>query len=159
MTTIQEQRVEELRRRLHDSGHRMTPQRLCILQALVGFNTHPSAEEIHAHVLRAAPMTSLATVYKTLDTLRDLGEALEMEVGEGRRHYDAVQTHFHPHVVCTACGRIEDVALDDLSGLPALAGQASGYQIESQRVEFYGLCGPCQQGQQQAQRQKQKETL
>ncbi len=155
MITTQEQRVEELRRKLHDSGHRMTPQRMCILQALIGSNTHPSAEEIHADVQRAAPMTSLATVYKTLETLRDLGEALEMEVGDGRRHYDAVQTHFHPHVVCTACGRIEDVALNDLGGLPTQAAQASGYRIESQRVEFYGLCGPCQQEQQQ----KQKETL
>ena len=150
MTIPQEQRVEELRRKLHDSGHRMTPQRMCILQALIGSNTHPSAEEIHADVQRAAPMTSLATVYKTLETLRDMGEALEMEVGDGRRHYDAVRPHFHPHVICTACGRIEDVALDDLSGLPAMAGQASGYRIQSQRVEFYGLCGPCQQKQEKA---------
>ena len=125
----------------------MTPQRLCILTALVESNSHPSAEDIFAQVQRVSPMTSLATVYKTLETLRDLGEALEMEVGDGRRHYDAVRPRFHPHVICTGCGQIEDVELEELgavlNGLQAQAGAASGYRIGSQRVEFYGLCAQC----------------
>ena len=142
-----ETRIAEMCLKLQGSGHRMTPQRLCILQALVGSNSHPSAEEIYAQVQRVSPMTSLATVYKTLETLRDLGEALEMEVGDGRRHYDGIRPLSHPHVICTRCGRIEDVHLQDLSGLQAQAGQASGYQINAQRVEFYGLCRACQEAQ------------
>ena len=127
----------------------MTPQRLCILQALVAANSHPSAEEIYAQVQRVSPMTSLATVYKTLETLRDMGEALELEVGDGRRHYDGVRPRFHPHVVCTHCGLIEDVQLQDLSGLQMEAGRASGYRISAQRVEFYGLCRGCQEAAEQ----------
>ena len=156
MQPITEERIAEMCRKLHDSGHRMTPQRLCILQALVESNSHPSAEEIHAQVQRVSPMTSLATVYKTLETLRDMGEALEMEVGDGRRHYDGVRPRFHPHVVCTRCGRIEDVSLQDLSGLQTEAGRASGYQINAQRVEFYGLCLMCQEASDQKERQKEK---
>jgi len=68
-----------------------------------------------------------------------------MEVGDGRRHYDGVRPRFHPHVICTRCGQIEDVEIDDLSGLQGQAGKASGYQINAQRVEFYGLCAACQQ--------------
>ena len=149
MQPLTQQRIEEMCRKLHDSGHRMTPQRLCILQALVESNSHPSAEDIYAQVQRVSPMTSLATVYKTLETLRDMGEALEMEVGDGRRHYDGVRPRFHPHVICTQCGLIEDIQLPDLSGLPVQAAQASGYQINAQRVEFYGLCRACQQAQEQ----------
>ena len=124
------------------------------MQALVESNSHPSAEEIYAQVQRVSPMTSLATVYKTLDTLRDMGEALEMEVGDGRRHYDGVRPRSHPHVVCTGCGQIEDVQLQDLSGLQTQAGQASGYQISAQRVEFYGLCCVCQEASEQEQKDK-----
>ena len=145
MQTASETRLTEMCRKLHDSGHRMTPQRLCILQALVESNSHPSAEEIYAQVQTVWPMLSLATVYKTLETLRDMGEALEMQVGDGRRHYDGVRPQFHPHVVCTRCGRIEDVEIAGLGGLPLQAAQTSGYHIHAQRVEFYGLCGPCQQ--------------
>lgn len=144
MQTLNEQRIDDICRKLHDSGHRMTPQRLCILQALVGSNRHPSAEEIFAEVQRVSPMTSLATVYKTLETLRDMGEALEMEVGDGRRHYDGVRPQFHPHVICTHCGQIEDIEIGGLTGLQAEARQISGYQIQTQRVEFYGLCRVCQ---------------
>lgn len=151
-----QERVAEMCRKLQGGGHRMTPQRLCILRALVESNSHPSAEEIYAQVQRVSPMTSLATVYKTLDTLRDMGEALEMEVGDGRRHYDGVRPRFHPHVVCTGCGRIEDVPLQDLSGLQAEAGEASGYRISAQRVEFYGLCGACQEMTKQQQKDQPK---
>ena len=136
-------RVEDLREKLHNSGHRITPQRLCILRALINSNTHPSAEEIYAQVLTVSPTTSLATVYKTLDTLRDMGEVLEIQPGDGRQHYDGVRPGFHPHVICTRCGEIQDVEIAGLSGLPGQAQSASGYEIHAQRVEFYGLCAAC----------------
>ena len=144
METNTDTRVDCLRRKLHDSGCRITPQRLCILRALVESNTHPSAEEIYAQVRLVSPTTSLATVYKTLDTLRDLGEVLELQPGDGRQHYDGVRPSFHPHVICTQCGEIRDVEIAGLSGLPAQAQSASGYEIQTPRVEFYGLCPVCQ---------------
>ena len=144
MQTDTDTRVEELRLKLHDSGHRITPQRLCILRALLELNTHPSAEEIYEQVLLVSPTTSLATVYKTLDTLRDMGEVLEIQPGDGRQHYDGVRPHFHPHVICTQCGEIRDVEIAGLTGLPGQAQSVSGYEIHAQRVEFYGLCAACQ---------------
>ena len=138
-----ETRIEDLRRKLHDSGCRITPQRLCILKALVESNSHPSAEEIYAQVRLVSPTTSLATVYKTLDTLREMGEVLEIQPGDGRQHYDGVRPSFHPHVICTRCGEIRDVEIAGLSGLPGQAQAASGYEIHAPRVEFYGLCPAC----------------
>ena len=54
-------------------------------------------------------MMSRATVYKTLDTLKGAGEVLELEFREGPNRYDANMPSAHPHVVCTGCGRIDDV--------------------------------------------------
>ena len=138
-------RVAEMRQKLRDSGHRITPQRLCILEALLAANSHPSAEEIYAQVRLISPTTSLATVYKTLDTLRDIGEVMEMEVGDGRSHYDGVHPQFHPHAICTRCGKITDIEIPGLTGLPDRAEEASGYEIHAHRVEFYGLCAACHQ--------------
>ena len=59
-------------------------------------------------------MMSRATVYKTLDTLNAAGEVLELEFREGTNRYDANMPSAHPHVVCTGCGRIDDVRLDRL---------------------------------------------
>ena len=127
MQTQIEARVEYLRLKLQNSGHRITPQRLCILRALVGSSTHPSAEEIYDQVRQISPTTSLATIYKTLDTLREMGEVLEIQPGDGRQHFDGIRPHFHPHVICTQCGEIQDVEVEGLTGLPGLAQSASGY--------------------------------
>ncbi len=139
-----EERLQSLRQRLSDSGHRITPQRLCILDALIHANRHPTAEEIYAQVRKVSPTTSIATVYKTLDTLKEMGEVQEMEFGDGRNHYDGVDPTPHPHVICTHCGKIEDVQVQGASTLQSQAATASGYQITSKRIEFYGLCHQCQ---------------
>ena len=137
-------RVSALRTRLAESGCRITPQRLAILDALVNGASHPTAEEIYALVLKVSPTTSLATVYKTLDTLKALGEVQELELGSGRNHYDAVDPVAHPHVVCTQCGRIEDVRIEGASRLLEEASRASGYQLLTERLEFFGICHSCQ---------------
>jgi Fur family peroxide stress response transcriptional regulator len=138
------ERIQALRHRLSRSGHRITPQRLCILEALINMNRHPTAEEIYGHVRKVSPTTSLATVYKTIDTLKALGEVQELEFGEGHYHYDGVDPTPHPHVICTQCGRIEDVHLPEVSALSAQATQVSGYAIVVQRLDFYGICVACQ---------------
>ena len=134
-----------LRQRLSNTGHRITPQRLCILEALVDSNRHPTAEDIFAQVRRVSPTTSLATVYKTIETLKEMGEVQELEFGDGRNHYDGVDPMPHPHVVCAGCGKIEDVVIAGVSALQQQAIQASGYEITSQRVDFYGVCRTCRQ--------------
>jgi len=137
-------RVAALRERLAEAGHRITPQRLYILEALVSDASHPTAEAIYARVRRVCPTTSLATVYKTLETLKQMGQVLELEFSDGSNHYDGLRPAAHPHVLCQRCGRIEDVEVDGVPALEAQAARASGYQFQAHRIEFYGLCRSCQ---------------
>ena len=138
-------RVEEMRSKLAQSGHRITPQRLCILQALTESETHPSAEEIFTEVHRACPTTSLATIYKTLQTLKDMGEVIELEFSDGSNRYDGLRPRSHPHAVCTHCGKIVDVEMDGLNDFDKKAAALSGYEVVHYRIDFYGLCGDCQE--------------
>ena len=139
-----EARVGALQQKLADSGHRTTPQRLHILRALLATDTHPTAEDVWERVRRISPTTTLGTIYKTLETLKDMGEVMELETRDDSRHYDALHPDPHPHVVCTRCSRIEDVKVRGLAELQFQAMKASGYQIEEQQVIFYGLCRECQ---------------
>jgi Fur family peroxide stress response transcriptional regulator len=139
-----EERVGALQRKLSDSGHRTTPQRLHILRALLETDKHPTAEDIWEGVRRVSPTTTLGTVYKTLDTLKEMGEVMELDMRDDSRHYDALRPTAHPHAVCTGCGRIDDVDLDGLAALQSRATEASGYHIREQHVTFYGLCRTCQ---------------
>jgi Fur family peroxide stress response transcriptional regulator len=139
-----DERIHNLRNKLAESGCRITPQRLAVLDALVNGAGHPTAEEIYSQVRQVSPTTSLATVYKTLDTLKALGEVQELELGSGRHHYDALDPKSHPHVVCTVCGRIEDVRFEGLENLMERAQMATGFALSSERLEFFGVCKACQ---------------
>jgi Fur family peroxide stress response transcriptional regulator len=138
-----EARIAELTRKLAEQGYRITPQRLAVMGALVDARNHPSAEDLFARVRETCPTTSLATVYKTLDTLKEIGEVLELEFRDGSNRYDGVRPQSHPHLVCTRCGKIEDVDLDGISALAAEAAASTGYEIRSHRVDFYGICAAC----------------
>lgn len=141
-----EGRKEQLCRRLAEAGHRMTPQRLAILDALLRPGRHPTAEDVYADVLCQSPTTSRATVYKTFDTLKAMGELRELDLGLGRAHFDATDPSDHPHVVCTVCGRVDDVEIAHFAHLSAEARRRSGFALASQRLEFFGTCPDCQAG-------------
>jgi Fur family peroxide stress response transcriptional regulator len=141
-----EGRVDELVRKLRASGQRLTPQRLAVLRALVANEDHPSAEQVYREVLPLYPMMSLATVYKTIDVLKDMGEILELEFREGANRYDANIPEPHPHLVCTECGSIQDLDVGDVAALTAQAGVLTGYSGIRTRLDFYGLCPACHPG-------------
>ena len=138
-------RYEQIVAKLEAAGHRITPQRLCIVEALLASDRHPSAEEIFAQVRLISPTTSLATIYKTLDTLKSLGEVLEVESWDNRTHFDGLRPSPHPHIVCTGCGRIDDIDLQGVSALQSEAERVSGFKVDEQRLEFYGRCLKCQE--------------
>lgn len=133
-----------VQRKLAHTGQRTTPQRLQILSALLA-EDHPAAETVWERVRGTSPTTTLATVYKTLETLKKMGEVMEVETRDQRRHYDALHPEPHPHAVCSGCGRIDDVTLTGIGDLQSQAMQASGYQIQDHSLTFYGLCRTCQE--------------
>ena len=72
-----------------DIGFKLTPQRLAILDYLDGNTNHPSAEEIFGAVKTKFPTMSFATVYNTLEALRDRGKVLELTIDPSRKRYAA----------------------------------------------------------------------
>jgi Fur family transcriptional regulator, peroxide stress response regulator len=136
-------RVEEIVTRLRAQGHRLTPQRLAVVRALVGSSEHPSAEQVYQRLQPEYPMMSPATVYKTIDTLKALDEVLELEFRDGPNRYDANIPNSHPHLMCTGCGRIDDLEIEDIDRLAQPALAQSGYQVLRHRLDFYGICPSC----------------
>jgi Fur family peroxide stress response transcriptional regulator len=138
-----EQRLKHLVNRLRAHGYRMTPQRMAVLQGLVRTDAHPSVEEIYRELQPTYPMMSIATVYKTVATLKELGEVLELEFSDGHNRYDAHMPQPHPHLICRRCTRIEDHPIDELDRLMTRVATRSGYHLLSMRLDFYGICGEC----------------
>ena len=136
-------RTEMILDKLKEKGHRITPQRLVILRTLVESQNHPSVEDIFAKVRVHFPTTSLATVYKTISVIKELGEVLELEFS-GHNRYDGHKPYPHPHLLCVKCKKIVDPELSSLAPLTQELVSDTGYRILSHRLDFYGICPKCQ---------------
>jgi len=137
-------RLEEVIARLREQGLRLTPQRMAVLKVLISNNEHLSAEQIYERVKVDFPMTSLATIYKTVTVLKEMGEVLELGFSDDSNRYDG-NPHPHPHLICTMCKKIMDIDADDLGELPKQVARRTGYKIVSHRFDFYGICPQCQE--------------
>jgi Fur family peroxide stress response transcriptional regulator len=137
-------RLDEMITRLKERGHRLTPQRMAVLKILAADEGHPSVEQIYERVEVDFPMTSLATVYKTVTLLKEMGEVLELGFSDGSNRYDGNKPYPHPHLICTQCKNIVDPQVVTLSELPQKVAQSTGYRIVSQRLDFFGICPQCQ---------------
>ena len=125
---------------LHRTGLRKTPQRMAILEYLKGNTSHPSAEDIYAAVSRRFPAMSVATVYNTLNTLREHRGVLELTIEAGRKRFDP-NPKPHNHMICTVCGRIEDI--NQSFALELSAEAMLGFRLTGTHVDFYGVCPSC----------------
>jgi Fur family peroxide stress response transcriptional regulator len=102
------ERLEQMHKALKDKGCRLTPQRLAMLKILAKSEGHPSIEQIYEQIKINFPTTSLATIYKTMSLLRDMGEVLELTPTSVGTRYDGNRPYPHTHIICTRCGRILD---------------------------------------------------
>jgi Fur family peroxide stress response transcriptional regulator len=137
-------RFEELAQALARGGYRLTPQREAVLRVLAESDAHPSVDQIFELARQRCRSTSRATVYNTVSVLKQLGEVLELEFGGAGNRYDGRVPRAHAHLICTACGRIEDFERPDVEQALAVAAAASGYRVNAHRLDFYGLCPSCQ---------------
>ena len=136
-----QQQLEGIIDTMRAKGFRITPQRVAIVEYVMNNDSHPSAEDIYKVIQKKYPMVSLATVYKTLELLAEIGVVRELSFADGAR-YDA-NIGKHVNVVCLHCGRIEDIEEESLADLESRIARRSKYQIRSGRFELYGYCSEC----------------
>lgn len=137
-------RFQQIIDKLKEQGHRITPQRLAILKILVESDDHPSAEMIFEHIKAEFPVTSFATVYKTIGLVKQLGEVLELEFSHDSNRYDGKKPYSHPHLICTKCKKIIDPDLDTVNHLEKEITRETGFKITNHRLDFFGICPNCQ---------------
>ena len=131
--------VEELKRR----GVRVTPQRAIILEAIEQMPGHITAEDVFTAVQRVNRYINLATVYRTLDLLRELDLIIETDMGASAVQF-ALCTHAaHHHAVCRRCGRSFEFPDDLLT--PVIDGLATHYHFtaDARHVVIFGWCKSC----------------
>ena len=139
-----QQRFEDILNKLRQRNCRITPQRIAILKAFLNTNSHPGVEQVYERVKADFPTTSLATVYKTVNLLKEIDEILEISFSDRGNRYDGNKPYPHPHLICTRCESIIDPEVSLLKEMTAEVTRATGYKITSHQVELFGICPSCQ---------------
>jgi len=140
------ERLDHMVFSLREAGHRITPQRLAVLKVLAADPDHPSVEHIYRQVKTDFPTTSLATIYKTVALLKELGEVLELGFADWGSRYDGRKPYPHPHVICTKCGTIVDPEYSSMGEMAREMAKKSGFHLTHHRLDFFGLCPKCRNG-------------
>jgi Fur family peroxide stress response transcriptional regulator len=132
-----------LREALQAGGQRFTEQRAAVYRYLAGTDVHPTADEVFSAVRRNLPAISLATVYKSLETLVGCGLAVKLTYAEESARYDG-RTDPHHHARCVVCGGVTDIPGEIPSReIEALRGRADGFTVTGYRLELSGYCSDC----------------
>ena len=133
---------------LHKDGRRLTPQRRKVLELFqrIGSSKHLSAEDVHHQLLESKARVSLATIYRTLRLLVQMGFLHQLELSEGGHRFE-LASHEHPdhhHLVCVSCGRTEEFESDQVFQAGRLAADRIGFQLIESTLNVRALCPNCQ---------------
>ncbi len=132
-----------LGRQLRENGYRLTPQRLMILEAVAAQAGHLTVEDIHSRVVQQYPEISLSTIYRTLETLRDLGMVTQTDMGNGREEYHFAEQAHHHHLVCRKCGAVAELDDSIMGPVAERLLQTHGFRAEITHFAIFGLCSEC----------------
>ncbi len=141
-------RAANLSSLFQEKGIIHTAQREVIVQALFSAGKHLSAEELHALVAQRHSKIGLATVYRTLNMLKQSGLVEERLFADGSKRYEDSGEPHHDHLLCLSCGQIVEFQEDQIERLQHEVARDHDFLPVRHRMILYGYCRGCRDTQQ-----------
>lgn len=137
---------------LKEKGLKVTRQRLVVLEVLAEQeDRHMTTEDIYDLVREEYPEIGIATVYRTVQLLLEMQLVDRIELNDGCVRYEigrqllGEEGHYHHHLICKSCGKIQSFDEDLLEELEKQIEEETGFQIWDHELKFYGICKDCVQ--------------
>ena len=128
---------------LKSRGIRITPQRAIILDAMERMPGHITAEEVYAEVQQVNSYINLATIYRTLDLLKELDLVSEADMGTGATHF-ALRVHgVHHHAICRACGHSFEFPHEIVEPMTHQLRVHYQFVADADHTVIFGWCEGC----------------
>ena len=121
---------------------RYSKLREAVMKLLQSVTSHPTAEWIYTQLKKTDSSISLATVYRNLNQLYELGSIIRIGAGDGTVHYDAT-VHDHCHFICNMCKKVSDIDVPSAPSLKTEAEKINDIRITKSNLVFFGLCPNC----------------
>lgn len=123
---------------LRDAGIRITRPRQVILTILAEMDDHPDAMEIFKRAVNVDASISLATVYRTMKLLEQLGAVHRHSFEGGPARFENADGEHHDHLIDLDTGKVIEFHSESIERLQQQIADELGYDIEHHRLELYG---------------------
>ena len=127
---------------LRSQGMRMTPQRIAIVDEIVTSTGYLTPLRVIERVQARVPGVSAATVYRTLERLESVGVLAHVHLENGMGYHRVAETQ-HAHLVCSRCGKEQEIPRQELQRLERLLERGHGFRPDFAHHPISGLCAEC----------------
>lgn len=136
--------VEQIQKRLKDSGYKITNQRKAIIEVLLEHKGQfLTAEEIYIMSKDKCADTNFSTVYRNLDILMTTGIIHNTKINNDASVYELKDTEGHSHhIICKGCGRTETIDYCPLEAMDSKV-KNNNFTLTGHKFELYGYCNEC----------------
>ena len=134
MTTRQTQHAEV----------RNTKQRRAVVRALQHLDDFISTQDLHRVLQEREEPVSLATTYRILQSMAELGQVDVLRSADGEAIYRRCEAeHHHHHLVCRSCGAAVELEAPQVESWAEQTARRYGYADVDHTVEISGICAEC----------------
>lgn len=124
-------------------GVRSTRQREAIVELLGEQDVFISAQDVHARLREDNQRIGLTTVYRTLQSLVDVGAVDTLRNDGGEQLFRRCSDHHHHHLVCRRCGKTVEIQADTVEKWTRSVAASNGFSQVQHTIELVGLCARC----------------
>ena len=131
--------LEAISLKLEARGHRVTPSRRAVIAAILQQNEHFTVDDLLSY-----QGAGRATVFRTIRLLTEIGAVCRVLMEDGSLHYRVSErAKHHHHVVCSDCGRVQDLDQCVVADVMRELSGDTGFEIQGHWLELYGKCSRC----------------
>ncbi len=136
--------VNKFKNDLKFENLKCTPQRIAVLEEMMGSDEHRECEEVYNALKISNISVSRATVYRTMDILVKYNFVRKLELGEGKARYEYKGgLGHHDHLICIECGDIIEFVNDEIERIQGLVCEQFNFTLVRHIHQLFGICSKC----------------
>jgi Fur family ferric uptake transcriptional regulator len=126
------------------AGHRVTLQRVMILDAVCEGGGHTTLKEVYGRLHTMDATIDRSSLYRALKLFVALGLVVSAENASGETVYEIPKPRPHHHLICRHCGKEQEIGQEAIAGMVTTVCEWYGFAVEADHLVLHGLCAQCQ---------------
>lgn len=129
---------------LQEVSLKATPTRVAVMQVLESTEQPVDVSTIISYLKKRNVDVDPATIFRMMNDFLAKGITKQIQFNEGKARYELSNKRHHHHLICTNCGKIEEVEGDFLKQMEEKIYKDKKFMVKRHSLEFFGLCADCQ---------------